>query len=58
MMVWRGQLPSPFLFVHLGIIEMVMIKAGLRELGIVVGGAVITFVVVFTYLHVLEYFQE
>ncbi len=33
-----------------------MIKAGLKELGIIVGGAVITFVVVFTYLHVLEYF--
>jgi hypothetical protein len=33
-----------------------MIKAGLKELGIMIGGGVITFVVVFTYLHVLEYF--
>jgi hypothetical protein len=51
---WRGQWLSPFLFVHLGINEMVMIKVGLKELGIMIGGGVITFVVVFTFLHVLE----
>jgi len=33
---------------------MVMIKVGLKELGIMIGGGVITFVVVFTFLHVLE----
>ena len=31
-----------------------MIKVGLRELGIVVGGGVITFVVVLAYLYALE----
>ena len=36
--------------------EMVMIKVGLKELGIMIGGGVITFVVVFTFLHVLEAF--
>jgi hypothetical protein len=33
---------------------MVMIKVGLKELGIMVGGAVITVVVTIAYLHVLE----
>ena len=33
---------------------MVMIKVGLKELGIVVGGAVITFVVTLAYLYALE----
>ena len=31
-----------------------MIKAGLKELGVMVGGAVITFVVTLAYLHALE----
>ena len=31
-----------------------MIKVGLKELGIMIGGGVITFVVVFTFLHALE----
>ena len=31
-----------------------MIKVGLRELGVMIGGAVITFVVVLAYLYVLE----
>ena len=31
-----------------------MIKVGLKELGIMIGGGVITFVVVFAFLHVLE----
>lgn len=34
----------------------VMIKVGLKELGIMIGGGVITFVVVLAYLYVLEAF--
>jgi hypothetical protein len=34
---------------------MVMIKVGLKELGIMIGGGVITFVVTLAYLHALEY---
>jgi hypothetical protein len=33
---------------------MVMIKVGLKELGIMIGGGVITFVVTLAYLYVLE----
>ena len=33
---------------------VMMVKVGLKELGIMIGGGVITFVVVFTILHVLE----
>jgi hypothetical protein len=34
-----------------------MIKAGLKELGIMIGGGVITFVVTLAYLHALEYLR-
>jgi hypothetical protein len=34
--------------------KQVMIKIGLKELGIMIGGGVITFVVVLGYLYVLE----